>query len=51
MQDSGHVVLVSEYLKNLPEGWEVQWMQESSMSVRNKDGVQESTVEVLMAPK
>ena len=31
MQDSGHVVLVSEYLKNLPEGWEVQWMQESSM--------------------
>ena len=50
MQDSGHVVLVSEYLKNLPEGWEVQWMQESSMGVRNKDGVQESTIEILMSP-
>lgn len=50
MQDNGHVVLVSEYLKNLPQGWEVQWMRESSMGVRNKDGAQESTIEILMSP-
>ena len=51
MKDKGHTVLVSEYLQNLPEGWTVEWKHESKMSVRNKEGVQESTIEVLMAPK
>jgi DNA adenine methylase len=50
MKDKGHTVLVSEYLQNIPEGWVVEWQYESKMSVRNKEGVQESTVEVLMAP-
>ena len=51
MKDKGHTVLVSEYLQNLPEGWTVEWKHESKMSVRNKEGVQESTIEVLMTPK
>ena len=51
MKEKGHTVLVSEYLQNLPEGWVVEWKHESKMSVRNKEGVQESTVEVLMTPK
>ena len=51
MKDKGHTVLVSEYLQNLPEGWIVEWKHESKMGVRNKEGVQESTVEVLMTPK
>ena len=50
MKDKGHTVLVSEYLQNLPEGWNVEWKHESKMSVRNKEGVQESTVEILMSP-
>ena len=50
MKNKGHTVLVSEYLQNLPEGWNVEWKHESKMSVRNKEGVQESTVEILMSP-
>jgi DNA adenine methylase len=50
MKDKGHTVLVSEYLQNIPEGWVVEWQYESKMSVRNKEGVQESTVEILMSP-
>ena len=50
MKDKGHTVLVSEYLQNLPEGWTVEWQHESKMSVRNKAGVQENTVEILMSP-
>ena len=50
MKDKGHTVLVSEYLQNLPEGWTVEWQHESKMSVRNKEGVQENTVEILMSP-
>ena len=50
MKSTGCTVLVSEYLQNVPEGWTVEWMKESSMSVRNKEGEQEGTVEVLMIP-
>ena len=51
MKAKGHDVVVSEYLCNVPEGWEVVWKHEGKKDMRNKDGVQESTVEVLMAPK
>lgn len=50
MKARGHDVVVSEYLCNVPEGWEVIWKYESKKGMRNKDGVQESTVEVLMTP-
>lgn len=46
----GHIVYVSEYEHNVPEGWEVIWRHESTKSIRNKDKVQEKTVEVLMTP-
>ena len=29
MKDKGHDVVVSEYLCNVPEGWEVIWKHES----------------------
>ena len=51
MKAKGHDVLVSEYLCNVPEGWEVIWKHESRKGMRNKEGEQEGTVEVLMAPK
>ena len=44
-------MLVSEYSKNVPEGWEIVWQHESKKSIRNSDGVQEKTIEVLMKPK
>jgi DNA adenine methylase len=50
-QEDGHTVLVSEYEHNVPEGWEVVWRHESKKDIRNKEGVQEKTVEVLMTPK
>lgn len=50
-KQAGHNVLVSEYEHNLPEGWEIVWRHESKKSIRNKDGVQENTVEILMTPK
>ena len=46
----GCVVLVSEYEHNVPEGWTVVWRQESKKDIRNKEGIQESTIEVLMKP-
>lgn len=49
-QSEGHVVYVSEYEHNVPEGWGVLWRHESTKSIRNKDKVQEKTVEVLMTP-
>lgn len=50
MKDKGHTVLVSEYLHNLPEGWTIEWKHQSKKDIRNKEGVQESTVEILMSP-
>lgn len=46
----GYSVLVSEYEHNVPDGWEVVWRHDSKKGIRNKDGVQEGTVEVLMRP-
>lgn len=50
MKARGHDVVVSEYLCNVPEGWEVVWKHESKKEMRNKEGEKESTVEVLMTP-
>lgn len=50
-QSEGFTVLVSEYSKNVPEGWEIVWQHESKKSIRNSEGVQENTIEVLMKPK
>lgn len=49
-QAEGFNVLVSEYEHNVPSGWEVVWRHESKKDIRNKGGVQEKTVEVLMRP-
>ena len=49
-QSEGHTVYVSEYEHNVPEGWVVVWRHESKKSIRNRDKVQEKTVEVLMTP-
>lgn len=43
-------MLVSEYKHNVPEGWEVVWEYESKKDIRDKDGVQQPTVEILMTP-
>ena len=50
-QQDGHVVLVSEYKQNLPEGWVILWEHESNKSIRNAEGVQESTIEIVMRPR
>lgn len=50
MKRKGHNVLVSEYGHNVPEGWEVVYSIESKKDIRNKDGVQEKTIEVVMTP-
>lgn len=50
-QSEGFTVLVSEYSKNVPEGWEIVWQYQSKKDIRNSEGVQEATVEVLMKPK
>lgn len=47
----GNIVLVSEYGHNVPSGWEVLWEHKSKKDIRNKEGVQDATVEVLMAPR
>lgn len=49
-QPEGFTVLVSEYSKNVPEGWGIVWQYESKKDIRNSEGVQEATVEVLMTP-
>ena len=49
-QSEGHIVYVSEYEHNVPEDWKVVWRHESTKSIRNKDKVQEATVEVVMTP-
>lgn len=50
-QAEGFTVLVSEYSKNVPVGWEIVWQHASKKDIRNSDGVQEATVEVLMKPR
>lgn len=51
MQSEGHKVFVSEYSHNVPDGWEVVFQVESKKDIRDKDGIQQPTVEVLMSPK
>lgn len=46
----GHTVLVSEYKHNVPDGWKVVWEYNSKKGIRDKEGVQQPTVEVLMTP-
>lgn len=46
----GHTVLASEYLHNLPDGWKVVWRHESKKDIRDRDGVQQPTVEIVMTP-
>lgn len=50
MKEGGHTVLVSEYGHNVPNGWDVLWEHQSKKDIRNKSGVRESTVEILMSP-
>jgi DNA adenine methylase len=47
----GFTVLVSEYKENVPDGWEVVWECSSKKDIRDSEGVQKQTVEVLMKPK
>jgi len=47
----GFTVLVSEYKENVPIGWEVVWEYASKKDIRDSEGVQKHTVEVLMKPK
>lgn len=49
-KEGGHTILVSEYEHNVPSGWNIVWRHESRKDIRNKEGVQERTVEVLMCP-
>jgi DNA adenine methylase len=46
----GHTVMVSEYENNVPDGWNVVWRYESKKDVRDNNGVQQQTVEILMTP-
>lgn len=40
-------ILVSEYKHNVPDGGKIVWEYTSKKDIRNKDGIQEKTVEVL----
>ena len=50
MSHLSHTVLVSEYLHNLPDGWKVVWQHESKKCIRDRDGVQQPTIEIVMIP-
>ena len=50
MSHLGHTVLVSEYLHNLPDGWKVVWQHESKKGIRDRGGVQQPTIEIVMTP-
>lgn len=50
MAGEGHTVLVSEYAHNVPDGWRIVWEHKSNKEIRNKEGVREATVEILMTP-
>jgi DNA adenine methylase len=44
----GHSVYVSEYLHNAREDCEIVWSKESKKDIRDKDGIQQTTIEILM---
>lgn len=46
----GKHVIVSEYKHNVPEGWKIVWEYESKKDIRDKSGIQQPTVEILMTP-
>ena len=48
MSHLGHTVLVSEYLHNLPDGWKVVWQHESKKVIRDRDGIPQPTIEIVM---
>lgn len=50
VKEDGHTILVSEYEHNVPDDWNIVWRHESRKDIRNKEGIQERTVEVLMCP-
>jgi len=43
----GHSVYVSEYLQNVPEDATIVWTHQSKKDIRDKDGIQQPTTEVL----
>ena len=50
MKALGHIVLVSEYEMNVDEAMKgnIVWCKESKKDIRDKDDVQQKTVEVLL---
>lgn len=50
-RDCGIIVLVSEYKHNVPTGWDIVWEHSSKKDIRNSEGVQEATIEVVMTPR
>jgi DNA adenine methylase len=50
LKDQGCDVLVSEYKSNVPKDWNIVLEINARKDIRNKEGIQESTVEVLMTP-
>jgi DNA adenine methylase len=46
----GHVILMSEYIHNLPNNWTIVWQKISNKTIRNKEGFRESTIEILCSP-
>ena len=47
MEKHGHRVYVSEYSKNVPKGATAVWSKESRKDIRNREGVQTKTEEVV----
>lgn len=47
----GHDVYVSEYLQNVPEDAVVVWSHQSKKDIRDKNGIQQPTTEVLFTYK
>ena len=45
--ENGHTILVSEYLQNVPKGAKVVWSHNSKKDIRDKEGIQQPTTEVL----
>lgn len=45
--EEGHSVYVSEYLQNVPEDCTVVWQYKSKKDIRDKDGIQQPTTEVV----
>lgn len=50
-KSNGHSVYISEYERNVPPGFEIVWAKDSKQDMRNSNGEQRSTTEILMTPK